>query len=163
MRQLIGVAAVWVASVAQVGCYSLQPRIVQTAPLLGSRIAVDINDAGRLALGGLMGAAIGQIEGRLVAVEGDTYELAVTTVHFLRGGEQIWTGERVLVKQEYVTQMYDRQFSKGRTIIISAAAAGVVVYFAGKAIVGSLSGDDGMLADDSAEAVRRPARRPIRP
>jgi hypothetical protein len=155
VTRVIGAAAVCFSLVA---CYTLLPTPGNTMPSPGTQIAMDLNDAGRTALGGLIGPSIGQIEGRLVGSEGTEYEVAVTTVRLLRGGEQVWNGERVKVKREYITQVYEKQFSKGRTVVASAVGIGVVTYFATRAIVGFLHGDDGMLPTDSAEAVRRPVR-----
>ncbi|MEP6621618.1 MAG: hypothetical protein ABJE47_19985 [bacterium] len=122
------------------GCYTLQPTHGDV-PAPGNEIAFDVNDVGRVALGGAMGPEIAQIEGRLVSKEGGDYLVAVTAIHLLRGGEQAWTGEQVRIKPEYVGSSYQRQFSKGRTIVISAVAAAAFVYLATRALVGSGSED----------------------
>jgi len=109
------------------GCYSLQPA--RTAvPQQGTRVAFDVNDAGRLALGGSMGPEIDQVEGNLLEAESDGYLLSVTAVRLLRGGEQRWAGEAVLIKREYINNTYVRQFSPGRTV--AASVAGVVAIAA---------------------------------
>lgn len=105
-----------------------------------------------------MGPEIAQIEGRLVGVEGTDYDLAVTTVRLLRGGEQVWGGERVLVKREHITTIYDKEFSKGRTVVASAVGIGLVTYFATRALTGFLTGDEGTAPGDSADSRRRPVR-----
>jgi len=105
-----------------------------------------------------MGPEIGQIEGRLVGSEGASYDMAVTTVRLLRGGEQVWQGERVIVKQEYISRVYSKELSKGRTIASSAIGIGVVTYFATRAITGFLQGDEGTTPSDTAESRRRPVR-----
>ena len=38
----------------------------------------------------------------------------------IRGGDQIWSGERVSIKKEYVSETYERRFSKSRTIALAA-------------------------------------------
>jgi hypothetical protein len=106
------------------GCYTLQP--VRTAPEVGAKLAVDVNDVGRVALGGMIGQEIGQIEGRLVSQEDGEYVLAVSKVRFLRGGQQVWTGEEVHVRKEHVGNTYERRFHKGRTIALTAAILGGV-------------------------------------
>lgn len=123
-----------------IGCTSLQP-IVGAAPLLGSSISLEINDAGRVALGGSIGPAIERIDGRLVQQDSSTYVVAVASVKFIRGDEQTWASERVTVKSAFVTSVRERKFSKGRTALISAAAIGVVAAFVTRAIVGSGTGD----------------------
>jgi len=106
------------------GCYTLEP--VRTAPEVGSKLAVDVNDVGRVALGGMIGQEIGQIEGRLVSQENGEYVLAVSRVRFLRGGQQVWTGEEVHVKKEHVAITYEKRFHKGRTIALTAVMLSTV-------------------------------------
>ena len=74
-----------------VSCYTLQPT-GGPVPELGTIIGLDLNDAGRAALGGSMGPEIGQVEGRLIQKDTGQYLVAVTTLHLLRGGEQVRPG-----------------------------------------------------------------------
>ena len=83
-----------------VGCYALQPTR-GTVPQPGTVIGLDINDAGRVALGGSMGPEISQVEGRLLQADNTEYVVGVTALHLLQGGEQVWHGEQVHVKKEY--------------------------------------------------------------
>ena len=113
------------ATVLVTGCYVLQPvSTTGLAPELGQKLALDVNDVGRVALGGSMGPEIGQIEGRLLSQQNGEFVVAVSHVRFLRGGEQIWTGEKVAIKKEYVSTTYERRFHRGRTIALGTAAAG---------------------------------------
>ena len=86
------------AAVLLAGCYTLEP-VQGPTPAVGTEIAFDINDAGRLALGGSIGPEIAQIEGRLVEKGSADYLVAVTSVHMLRGGEQVWSKEPVRIKR----------------------------------------------------------------
>lgn len=118
---------VLLSSGALTGCYSLRPV---TTPLLErSDVAFDINDAGRVALGEQVGPEVAQLEGRLLDTENGDYLLSVRTVRFLRGGEQIWSGERVRVSQDHVRTVYERRFSPGRTAAMAAVTVGGVVAF----------------------------------
>jgi len=140
------------------GCYSLQP-IVSPTPLLGSTIAIGLNDAGRLAMGGTMGPAIDEVEGRLVQSDTSGYTLAVSSVRFLRGGEQTWTGERVQFTRAYVSEIKEKRFSRSRTAVMSAVAIGTVAAFVTRAIVGSGQGDQTKAPMDStAQTMRIPWR-----
>ena len=62
--------------------------MIGVVPELGREIAMDMNDAGRLAVGTSMGQEIAQVEGRLVSKDSGEYTVAVSMVHLLRGGEQ---------------------------------------------------------------------------
>jgi hypothetical protein len=105
------------------GCYTLQP-VDRTKIQVGTKVAFDVNDVGRVSLGELVGPEIGRIDGLLVGQESGEYYIAVSGVQLLRGGEQVWTGERVRLKSEYVSTVYERRFHKGRTIALSAAVVG---------------------------------------
>lgn len=112
-----------------VGCYTLQP-IRSAKPVAGTRVALDINDAGRVALGGSMGPEIAQVEGRLLESSNGDYHIAVSAVRLLRGSEQIWTGEEVRISSDYIGTTYERRFSRGRTIALSAVTVGALTAFA---------------------------------
>ena len=101
------------------GCYVLQPA-TGTGPEPGTLMAFEVNDVGRLALGGQMGPEIAHIEGRLVSREQDEYQISVRSVKLIRGGDQVWSGERISIKKEYISQTLERRFSKSRTIAVTA-------------------------------------------
>jgi hypothetical protein len=147
--------ALAVGSVLATGCYTMIP-VASDAPLLGSVVALSINDAGRVALGGSMGPEIDQVEGRLVSLDSAGYQVAVTTVHLLRGGVQNWSGERVEIRTEHVRSVQERHFSRTRTAIVaSVAVAGLAALLRGNLIgAGGREPDD--VPGDSAEAIRIP-------
>jgi hypothetical protein len=119
------------------GCYSLRPA-ASVEPQVGTRVAFDLNDAGRAALAPSMGQDIGQVDGLLIAKENGDYLLSVLNVHFLRGGEQAWSGEQVRFKTEYVGARYERRFSPVRTVGLAALTAGAVgAFLATRSLFGS--------------------------
>jgi hypothetical protein len=158
MTKVIGAAAAAGLLVGQLGCYVYQPMATGVVPLLGQPVAMDITDAGRVALGGSIGPEISQIEGRLVRDEGGEYELAVSMVHLLRGGEQSWSGERVSVRKEHVARSYEKKLSKGRTAIAGVGGVAIVAMFVSKKLIGGGLGDEGTLPSDTADSQRRPVR-----
>jgi len=137
------------------GCYTLQPVAGQPLPL-GSQVSLAINDAGRAALGGSMGPEISDIQGRLLQKDSAEYVLAVSQISLLRGGEQVWAGERVRVQTSFVSTVSERRFSRGRTAILSAAALGVVAGIFSQGILGNLSGSEGKTPPDSGASNRIP-------
>jgi hypothetical protein len=143
------------------GCYTLQPSR-QSTPIPGSAIAFDISDQGRVALGGLVGPELAQIEGTFVSMESSEYVMHVTGVRFLRGGEQGWKGETVRLKPEYVNTRYDRRFSTTRTVALSALAVGAVAIVAAKGLAGFTQGDRGSTPGDTSQTVRVPLHGTIR-
>jgi hypothetical protein len=116
---------------------------------------LDVNDAGRLALGGSMGAEIDQVEGRLLERTDSEYVLSVTSVRFLRGGNQVWTGETVRIKSEHVATTYTRQFSRPRTIAIAAVGGGALAYVVTRSLIGS-GQDEPRIPGDTAQTQLSP-------
>ena len=141
------------------GCFSLQPA-AGVAPGYGTDVAFDVNDVGRVALGGSMGPEISQISGRLMSKDGEDFVLAVSGVKLLNGGNQAWRGEVVRINTSYVSTVYNRRFSTGRTVAFTAAAIGAVAIFAGKTLGGSHV-DPPIGPPDSMSTKR--GRRPIGP
>ena len=84
-----------------------------------------------------MGPEIGQIEGRLLQRDTAQYVVAVSAVRLIRGGEQVWSGEPVRIKPDYVATTYTRHFSKGRTIALSALGVGAVAFLVTRSLTGS--------------------------
>jgi hypothetical protein len=151
IRQVV-VAATMLVSM---GCYTLEPVGGQALPL-GTQVSLAINDAGRAALSGQMGPEISDIQGRLLQKDSAEYVLAVTQISLLRGGEQVWAGERIRVKTSYVNTISERRFSRSRTAVVSAVALGVVAAVFSQGILGNLQGDEGKPKVDTANANRIP-------
>src|SRR5689334_11408994 len=103
-------------------CYTLQPSAA-AVPVPGTRLAFAINDIGRVALGGSMGPELRQVEGNLQAKEGDDYVVNVRGVELLQGGYQTWAGETVRINSSYVSAIYEKKFSAGKTAIAIGGAA----------------------------------------
>ena len=151
MQRLVVVAAVLIAT----GCYALQPVTGQPLPL-GTVLSLSINDAGRAVLGGTMGPEISSIEGRLIQRDSAEYVLAVAQVSLLRGGEQVWAGERIRIKTEFVNAVSEKRFSRTRTAIVTTAVVGVVALVISQGILGSLSGDNGKTPPDTGVSIKYP-------
>lgn len=157
MPRIIGAVAAALSIVGTSGCYTLQLAPGADIPN-GTQVALDITDAGRVALGGSIGPEIAQIEGRLQSKENNEYTIAVSSVHLLRGGEQVWKGERINVRTDFVARAYERRLSPGRTVVAGSVGAGVVLFLVTRAIVGAGLGDEGRLPSDTLHSQRRPAR-----
>ena len=138
------------------GCFTLKPVTGQPLPL-GTVVSLSINDAGRAVLSGTMGPEISDIEGRLVQKDSAEYVLAVSLVKLMRGGEQVWSGERIRVKSEFVSGVMERKFSRSRTAFVVSAAAGAIALIASQGILGDKSGDaDGKLPPDTGISIKYP-------
>ena len=133
------------------GCYTLHP--VRTASLpTGATVSLDINDVGRVALGGSMGPEIIQVQGRLLGNGGEEYVLGVTEVRLMGGGVQVWRGEPVRIKREHVSSTYERRFSRSRSIALGVAlVGGIVAFVSGRSLLGLGTGDENDVPIDTAE------------
>jgi hypothetical protein len=145
-------AACGTTALTLMGCYTLQP-VTSASPAIGERIAFDVNDMGRAALGGSMGPEIGQIEGRLVQKDTTQYVVAVSSIRLLRGGEQTWSGEQVHIKSDYVTTTYARHFAKGRTIALSAVGIGALAFLVTRSLTATGDADVKVPGDSSSTMV----------
>jgi hypothetical protein len=124
-----------------VGCYTLQPTR-GGVPDIGTQVTFDVNDAGRVALGGSMGQPIRRVEGQLVGATTDSYVVSVTSVDYLAGGSQKWTGDTVRLQREHVGVAYQRQLSKTRTVAAGAVLAGAIAFFVTRSLNGGGDPDD---------------------
>lgn len=107
------------------GCYVMQP-IGDTGRPSQEIVRLELNDAGRAAIGPLMGPEIQSIEGRFIDLQNETYTIGVRSVRRFTGELQRWSGETVHIKQEYIRSANERRLSTGRTVALSAVALGAV-------------------------------------
>ena len=140
------------------GCYTLEPVRGGIVPAVGSQVGFDINDQGRVALGGTMGPSILQVEGRLMGKDSTNYSVAVSQIHFLQGGDQVWAGERVNISSQFVTSVYERRFSAVRTAIAGGAAVGAIAAIVGRSLLAGGDPEQPKTPPDTAAAARRPRR-----
>jgi hypothetical protein len=127
-----------------------------TAATPGTEMGFEISDAGRLALGGSIGPEISQIQGRVVDSDSGSFLVAVTDVQFFRGGEQTWTGEKVKLQKSYITRYYEKRFSKGRTVTMSALGIAATALIVSQTILGAGSTNPDQKPDTSGTSVRIP-------
>lgn len=148
----------WVlaGAVAVSGCYTMTP-VTGPVPEVGTMVAFAVNDAGRVALGGALGPEVARIEGRLLEKAEDSYLLSVSGLTLLRGGEQVWKGEQVRVRKEYVSSAYERRFSTGRSIGLGAVVVGgFVAFLATRSLIGAGQTGDTTPGDSANTHVGRP-------
>ena len=136
------------------GCYALHPVTTGEAPEVGARIAVEINDKGRVALGGSMGPEIDRIEGRMVEIDSTGYLVAVQQVYLMRGGMQVWSNETVRIGKDQVRSFSERQFSRSRSIALGAVGAGGMAFLISRGLLGSGLGDPPVVPSDSGATLR---------
>jgi hypothetical protein len=109
----------------QWGCYSYLP--VQSAPpLVSEKMAVALNDRGRLLLGDRLGANVDRVEGVLVSADSAGIVMDVSGIKDLRGGSAVWSGERVTIPNDAIMGFRPRKLSKARSLLLAGAVVGVL-------------------------------------
>jgi hypothetical protein len=123
------------------GCYASMP--VRGTPQAGSRVVLDLNDRGRVALGDQIGPSAAAVEGEVASATDSSYSLRVRSVTYLNGQSNRWSGEPLTVPVSLVSQSTQRTFSRSRTAILGAAAvAALALLIKGTNLIGSSAGGD---------------------
>lgn len=127
-----------------VGCYTYQP-FVQGGPQPGQRVALELTDQGRAALGDQLGPGVLSVEGTLQGMQSDQYVVGVSRVTTISTGTANWGGERVRIPVSDVARSQLRTLSRGRTVLlVGAVVAGLTAFI----LTRSLSGG-GFLPSDT--------------
>ena len=109
------------------GCYTYVP--LNSSPLVGSDVAVDISDAGRVALGDRLGPGVTRLEGRVAEQTPDELVLTVKSVSQVNVGRSRWSGESIRLRRDYV--------ARRTAAAVGAAVLGVVAGFVTRSLIGS--------------------------
>lgn len=155
MARLIGCAALFLAA----GCYDYVQ--VETAPPAGRRVALEISDKGRVALGERFGPGLAEIEGTLLESRGSEYVLEVRRVAQIGGSSADWSGEETHVSRDFVGSVRKRELSKWRTGLLVAGVAGGVIALTARGLAGSLSESDQQSSNPPPVSLRIPLRIPL--
>ncbi|MFN2603922.1 MAG: hypothetical protein ABR582_14365 [Gemmatimonadaceae bacterium] len=117
-------------------CYVYPP--VVSDPVPGTELRLDLNDRGRVGLGALAGTSAERVEGVLQSNTDTAYALKVTSVTYLNGQINKWSGEPLTVSKGFVASTSQKRFSSSRTLLsVAAAAAGVAAFIVTRNLLGS--------------------------
>ena len=109
------------------GCYTTRP--VTSAPAPGTTVLLDLTDRARVDLGERIGPSAASIEGIIQARNDTAYMLRISSVRYLNGQSNKWSGEPFTVPASFISRARLREFSRSRTtavgIGIAAALAAV--------------------------------------
>lgn len=107
------------------GCYT--NRQIMAAPSPGSTVVLDLNDRARVQLGDRIGPSVASIQG-VVQTGSDTgYVLNISSVRYLNGQSNQWSGERFTISPGLVTQAWQRQFSRSKTTALGLGIAAALL------------------------------------
>lgn len=147
----IGLSCCWLAVT---GCYTLHPVATGSTPEVGARIAVEVNDAGRAALGGSMGPEIDRIEGRMMEKDSAAFVIAVEQVYLLRGGMQVWNNEKIRIGRDQARGLFERRVSRSRSIALGTVGVGAAAYLLTRGLLGAGLGEPTPVPTDSGASLR---------
>jgi hypothetical protein len=117
-------------------CYSYAPAASTPAP--GATVSLALTDAGRVALGPSIGDAARSLEGVVESVRDSGFALRMRSVSYVNGQTNNWTGERLMVPRQHVTNARERRFSRGRTALVAVGAVGgIIAFIASRNLLGS--------------------------
>lgn len=119
-RVTAGLCAAGLAT--QVACHTYLPT-QEAVPVSGREVAVELNDRGRVLVGGQLGESVQLVQGRLVASTDSTVTLSVNRTVLMRGSSVVWAGEQAMIPREGVRGFRLREFSRGRSVMLSVAVA----------------------------------------
>lgn len=109
------------------GCYSTRP--LTTAPAPGTTVVLDLNDRARVQLGDRIGPSAASIEGVARAGSDSAYVIDISSVKYLNGQTNQWSGERVSLSPTLVTQAWQREYSRSRTVSLGLGITAAIVTF----------------------------------
>lgn len=107
----------------QFGCHTFLP-LQETVPISEGLVGVELNDQGRALLSERLGSMVRQVDGTVVSRSDTSVTLSVTRIRFLSGSSAVWAGEVVEIPKVGVRGFRERQYSRGRTAMLTA---GIVI------------------------------------
>jgi hypothetical protein len=127
------------------GCYVNRPLAdSRLEPAPGTRLVIELTDAGRAAMAPQVGPDVGRVEGALIQRSDSQYVLGVSKVFGLYGTLQKWEGEQMTFPAPYVRRLFERRFSLGRTLAVAGGmTVGLVVLGVSTSLLGGGGNDAG--------------------
>jgi hypothetical protein len=121
-------------------CHTYLPP-QEVVPAAGHEVAMELNDRGRLLVGGQLGESVMEVQGRIVGSTDSAVTLSVSRTVLMAGSSAVWSGENVSVPREGVRTFRIREFSRSRTMVASGAfVLGLVVVGLGISLIGTGNG-----------------------
>jgi hypothetical protein len=106
------------------GCYATRP--LATAPTPGTTVVLDLSDRARVQLSDRIGPSAASIEGVVQPGTDSDYVLSISSVKYLNGQTNQWSGERFTLSSGLVTQAWTREFSRSRTWALGVGIAAAI-------------------------------------
>lgn len=115
-----------VAALVLCGCYVTTPVPLAPAPQAGTKLHVQLTDAGATSLAQYLGPGVGYIDGRLLAQDDTSMSLAVTATTLRSGNEQMWKGETVSLPHSAIATVQVKKVSWWRSALVAGGLIAAV-------------------------------------
>ena len=127
------------------GCYVTVPLANPTRPEPGTKLVVQLTDAGADDLARYLGPGVAQVDGRLLQASDTGLQLAVSQVSMRSGQEQFWKGEAVTLPRATIATVQQRKMSTTRSALLAGIiiAGAISVKVGADAIGGNRNGSGG--------------------
>lgn len=143
VRPSFSAAAVSVAAVLTVGCYTYTP-VDPNAALAGQPTRVKLTEAGSFAVAPLIGPYGASLDGRITQKDDSGLVMSVTQLTRRSGVEETWRGESVRIPSNAVASVSLSKFSRSRSVLLAgglvATALGLAAGLGGGSVLGRGSG-----------------------
>lgn len=124
------------------GCYVYTPAAPNPSP--GTRLVLELNDRGRVALGDSIGPSGDEVEGTITSNTDAAYTLRVVRVGYLNGQSNNWNGEPLVISRDLVGNVKQRRLSRTRSWLVgTGVSAAAVVFIATRGLFGFGSDGEG--------------------
>ena len=115
-------------------CYVTTPVPSAPAPVPGTKLHVELTDAGSVSLAQYLGPNVNYVDGRLLGQSDTAMSLSVSGLTFRSGQEQYWKGENVSLPHSAIATIQQKKVSWWRSGLL---AGGII---AGLTSIGLVAG-----------------------
>lgn len=122
-------------------CYVTTPVPTAPAPVPGTKLHVQLTDAGTATLAQYLGPNVTYVDGRLLGQTDTSLALAVSGTTLRSGDEQYWKGENVSLPHSAIATLSRKKVSWWRSAILAGGIVGLVTSIG--VAVGQASGGMG--------------------
>lgn len=122
-------------------CYVTTPVPSAPAPEPGTKLHVELTDAGSASLAQYLGPNVNYVDGRLLGQSDTTMSLSVSGLTLRSGAEQYWKGENVSLPHSAIATIQEKKVSWWRSTLL---AGGIIAGLTSIGLIaGSSSGSQG--------------------
>lgn len=107
----------------------------QGVPPVAERVEFVLNDQGRVGLASKLGPAVDKVEGQVLQVSENAYDISVIGITQVGGRTATWNGERVSLGRDLVTGYSIRRLNRTRTTLLAGGVTvGMLAFIFGRSL-----------------------------